>query len=174
MSKSRQSSRSSGRRTCLPGPPSTATRSQVHLSLIDRSLLTFTDTKKGKGKGKGKRGKKEPGAPKGATNAYMVFSKEQRAKLKDEGKKPSFGEAGKLISERWKALSEDDKKPYQEAAEKDKKRHEKELEEFKKKGGGKAEKPAAAKKSKKESSSEASSSEEEKESSSEEEESESE
>lgn len=114
------------------------------------------DKKKGKGT-KGKRAKKDPNAPKGATNAYMMFSKEQREKLKNEGKKVSFGEAGKIIAEKWKSLAEDEKKPYQDAADKDKKRYEKEMDDWKKKGG-KVEKPAAAKKSKKEESSSSSSS----------------
>ena len=98
-----------------------------------RAHYIIDSGKKGKGKGKG-RGKKEAGAPKGATNAFMVFSKEQREKFKAEGKKVTFAEAGKLIAERWKALSDDDKKPYQEAAEKDKKRHEK-ADSFKGRGG---------------------------------------
>lgn len=43
----------------------------------------------------------------------------------------TFGEVGKLLGERWKALSADDKTEYEDQAKKDKERYAKELEAYK-------------------------------------------
>ncbi|KAI8366236.1 high mobility group box domain-containing protein [Blakeslea trispora] len=73
---------------------------------------------------KKKRSKKDPNAPKRGLSAYMFFSQEQRQTVKDENPEATFGQIGKLLGEKWKNMSEEDKKPYVEKAEKDKQRYE--------------------------------------------------
>jgi hypothetical protein len=58
----------------------------------------------------------------------------------------TFGEVGKLLGERWKALTNDEKTEYEDKAKKDKDRYLKEMEAYK--GGEAAPAPAAKPKSK--------------------------
>ncbi|KAL2110537.1 hypothetical protein VUR80DRAFT_1015 [Thermomyces stellatus] len=80
-------------------------------------------TKRG-GKIEKKRGKKDPNAPKKGLSAYMFFANEQRENVREENPGISFGQVGKLLGERWKALSEKQRAPYEAKAAADKKRYE--------------------------------------------------
>lgn len=72
-----------------------------------------------------KRGqKKDPNAPKRALSAYMFFANDQREVVRTENPSASFGQIGKLLGEKWKSLSESEKKPYEDKASEDKKRYE--------------------------------------------------
>jgi hypothetical protein len=73
---------------------------------------------------KGKRAKKDPNAPKRGLSAYMFFANEQRENVRDENPGVSFGQVGKLLGERWKALTEKQRAPYEAKAAADKKRYE--------------------------------------------------
>ncbi|KAF7727452.1 Non-histone chromosomal protein 6 [Apophysomyces ossiformis] len=75
---------------------------------------------------KKKKRAKDPNAPKRGLSAYMFFSQENRQKVKDENKDASFGTIGKILGEKWKNMSDEEKKPYIEKAEADKKRYEEE------------------------------------------------
>ncbi|KAH3682519.1 hypothetical protein WICPIJ_006510 [Wickerhamomyces pijperi] len=70
------------------------------------------------------RKKKDPNAPKRSLSAYMFFANENRDLVREENPGISFGGVGKLLGEKWKALTADEKKPYEEKAEADKKRYE--------------------------------------------------
>uniref|UniRef100_A0A060SYZ3 ARAD1A15532p n=1 Tax=Blastobotrys adeninivorans TaxID=409370 RepID=A0A060SYZ3_BLAAD len=70
--------------------------------------------------------KKDPNAPKRSLSAYMFFANEQRENVRNDNPGISFGQVGRVLGERWKALSEAEKKPYEEKAEADKKRYEEE------------------------------------------------
>ena len=73
--------------------------------------------------GKKRKVKKDPNKPKGATSAYLYYSKGARAAVKAASPEMSFGDIGKKIGADWKALGEDAKKPYEALAEADKARH---------------------------------------------------
>jgi len=79
--------------------------------------------KKGKEPRPAKKGK-DPNAPKRGLSAYMFFANEQRENVREENPGISFGQVGKVLGERWKALSENQRKPYEEKAQTDKKRYE--------------------------------------------------
>ncbi|RKL33694.1 hypothetical protein BFJ72_g9918 [Fusarium proliferatum] len=79
--------------------------------------------KRGKAE-KTKRGKKDPNAPKRGLSAYMFFANEQRENVREENPGISFGQVGKLLGERWKALNEKQRAPYEAKAAADKKRYE--------------------------------------------------
>lgn len=76
------------------------------------------------------RRKKDPNAPKRSLSAYMFFANEQRDVVRAENPGIAFGQVGKLLGERWKALNEEQKKPYEVKAEADKKRYELEKAEY--------------------------------------------
>ncbi|KAI9473682.1 MAG: high mobility group box domain-containing protein [Benjaminiella poitrasii] len=59
---------------------------------------------------KKRRGKKDPSAPKRGLSAYMFFSQENRSKVKEENPEATFGQLGKLLGEKWKSMSDDEKK----------------------------------------------------------------
>lgn len=74
------------------------------------------------------RRKKDPNAPKRALSAYMFFANENRDIIKAENPDVSFGQVGKLLGEKWKALSPEEKEPYEAKAKADKRRYESEKE----------------------------------------------
>jgi hypothetical protein len=54
----------------------------------------------------------------------MFFANEQRENVREENPGVSFGQVGKILGERWKALSEKQRAPYEAKAATDKKRYE--------------------------------------------------
>ncbi|KAL7492365.1 hypothetical protein ACHAWT_002550 [Skeletonema menzelii] len=57
---------------------------------------------------------KAKGSPKAKKplTGYMLFAKEMRPKVKEENPEMSFGELGKELGARWRALSEEEKGKY--------------------------------------------------------------
>jgi len=74
-----------------------------------------------------KRKRKDPNEPKRTRTAYMYFMQEQRPEFKLKNPGQSFAEQNKQLSERWKLLTEEDKKTYTKLHDEDKLRYEKEL-----------------------------------------------
>ncbi|KAK9470076.1 high mobility group box domain-containing protein [Dipodascopsis tothii] len=74
----------------------------------------------------GGRRKKDPNAPKRSLSAYMFFANEQRDSVRTENPGIAFGQVGKVLGERWKALNAKEKAPYEARAAQDKKRYEEE------------------------------------------------
>jgi len=70
--------------------------------------------------------KKDPNAPKRGLSAYMFFANEQRENVREENPGISFGQVGKVLGERWKALSKSQRDPYVAKADADKIRYEEE------------------------------------------------
>jgi hypothetical protein len=68
--------------------------------------------------------KKDPNAPKRGLSAYMFFANEQRDNVRNENPGIAFGQVGKVLGERWKALSDKQRAPYEAKAAADKKRYE--------------------------------------------------
>lgn len=84
------------------------TRSHRRAGLIELELTRTTD----------------PNAPKRGLSAYMFFANEQRENVREENPGITFGQVGKLLGERWKALNEKQRAPYEAKAAADKKRYE--------------------------------------------------
>lgn len=74
--------------------------------------------------GKKKKAKKDPDAPKKAMSAFMYFSNKMRPKIKAENPDISFGDLGKRIGELYRALTPEEKEPFEKMATNDKKRYE--------------------------------------------------
>ncbi|KAK6501758.1 Non-histone chromosomal protein 6 [Arthrobotrys musiformis] len=68
--------------------------------------------------------KKDPNAPKRGLSAYMFFANEQRENVRAENPGIAFGQVGKVLGERWKALTTAQRKPYEDKAKADKQRYE--------------------------------------------------
>jgi len=80
---------------------------------------------------KKKKAKKDPNAPKKGKTSFMFFSNSIRSTVKTEKPDLSFGEIGKEIGERWKALNPEEKGKYEKMAEDDKARAKKEMAAYK-------------------------------------------
>ncbi|MCJ1225979.1 Non-histone chromosomal protein 6 [Toensbergia leucococca] len=68
--------------------------------------------------------KKDPNAPKRGLSAYMFFANEQRDNVREENPGITFGQVGKVLGERWKALTGKQREPYEAKAKTDKQRYE--------------------------------------------------
>lgn len=79
------------------------------------------------------RKKKDPDAPKRSLSAYMFFANDNRDIVRAENPGILFGQVGKMLGEKWKALTSEEKVPYDTKAETDKKRYEREKAEYAKK-----------------------------------------
>lgn len=61
---------------------------------------------------KNKRGLKDPAAPKRASGAYVFFTNQERPQIHKEFPGIKFTEMGRVLGERWRALDNDEKKPF--------------------------------------------------------------
>ena len=73
---------------------------------------------------------KNKNLPKRGLTAYMFFSKENRALIKEANPDATFGDIGKLVGQQWKALTDKQKMPYVKKAAKDQERAKQELTEY--------------------------------------------
>jgi high mobility group protein B2 len=74
-----------------------------------------------------KRGPKDPLAPKRASGAYVFFTNEMRPKVLQEYPGIKFVELGKVLGERWRALTPVQKKKHEDVAANDKVRFQLEM-----------------------------------------------
>ena len=78
-----------------------------------------------------KKGKKrDPMAPKRASNAYMLFCKEQRPLLKVRQPELHFSNIGQILGEMWRTLPLEEKKPYEERAADDRDRYKAQMQHY--------------------------------------------
>lgn len=70
--------------------------------------------------------RRDHNAPKRAFTAYMFFAYEQRDTVKVENFGIGFGQVGKILGERWKALDDKGREPYEAKAREDEARYERE------------------------------------------------
>lgn len=72
---------------------------------------------------KGAQKRKDPKAPKRASNAYMIFCREQRTALKEKRPELPFGKLGARLGEIWREMTAEQKKPYELRAANDRDRY---------------------------------------------------
>lgn len=60
----------------------------------------------------------------------MFFANETRESVRSDNPGIAFGQIGRVLGERWKALTAEDKIPFEDKAAKDKKRYESEKEQY--------------------------------------------
>ncbi|KAL8736962.1 MAG: hypothetical protein Q9181_002158 [Wetmoreana brouardii] len=83
-------------------------------------------TRKTKAKAAEPKKKKDPNAPKRGLSAYMFFANENRESVREENPGITFGQVGKVLGEKWKALNSKQREPYEAKAKADKDRYESE------------------------------------------------
>lgn len=71
--------------------------------------------------------KKDPNAPKRAMSGFMFFSQAERENTKKENPGIAFLEIGKVLGEKWRSMSAEEKEPYEAKARADKKRYKDEI-----------------------------------------------
>ena len=69
---------------------------------------------------KNKRGTKDPDAPKRASGPYVLFTNEMRPMIMKQFPGIKFVEMGRILGERWRALTPEQKSRYEELAQEDK------------------------------------------------------
>ncbi|KAF7115424.1 hypothetical protein RHSIM_RhsimUnG0055900 [Rhododendron simsii] len=67
--------------------------------------------------------KKDPNAPKKAISGFMFFSMSERENIKKTNPGIAFTEMGRVLGERWKKMTAEEKEPYEAKARADKKRY---------------------------------------------------
>merc|ERR1719375_1405996 len=80
--------------------------------------------------GKRKKAKKDPNAPKRNMSAYFLFSVHIRPSVKDENPEAAFGDIARIISAKYKALKDGERKVWEEKAAEDKERYQREMEAY--------------------------------------------
>ena len=80
---------------------------------------------------KGKKAKKDPNAPKRNMSAYFLYSIEARQSVKEENPEASFGDIARIISTKFKNLSDKERKVWDEEAIADKERYNAEMADYK-------------------------------------------
>ncbi|KAL7547304.1 hypothetical protein ACHAWF_010624 [Thalassiosira exigua] len=70
---------------------------------------------------------RDPNAPKRARGSYVFFTLDERPKIVAENPQMSFTEMGYVMGERWRSLSPQEKKKYEDLANDDKKRFTEEM-----------------------------------------------
>nr|XP_029145610.1 FACT complex subunit SSRP1 isoform X2 [Arachis hypogaea] len=83
------------------------------------------------GKKKKQKKKKDPNAPKRAMSGFMFFSQMERENLKKSNPGISFTDVGRVLGEKWKKMSAEEKEPYEAKARADKKRYKDEISGYK-------------------------------------------
>lgn len=81
-------------------------------------------------KKRNKRGPKDPAAPKRASGAYVFFTNEMRPQVLKEYPGIRFVELGKVLGERWRALTPEQKKKFENMAADDKVRFQMEMQQY--------------------------------------------
>ncbi|GBG64603.1 hypothetical protein CBR_g45660 [Chara braunii] len=80
-----------------------------------------------RGRRSGRRKRKRRRGPKRALPPYMFFCKQQRKSVIEEHPDASFGDVGKILGQKWRRMSDVEKKPFLSKAVKDKKRYRKQM-----------------------------------------------
>lgn len=84
-------------------------RYKDEMANYDGPTTVSASRKKGEDKGKRKRAEKDPNAPKRAMPAFMAYSNEQRKVLKQEQPDLHVTDVLRVLGQRWKALSPEEK-----------------------------------------------------------------
>jgi len=99
-----------------------ADKKRYEEEMADYSPPTSDDEDEGKKKRRKKK-EKDPNQPKRNMSSYFHFCDEHRAAVREETPGATIGDIAKVLSVQWKALTEKEKKVYEELARKDKERY---------------------------------------------------
>jgi hypothetical protein len=97
----------------------------------DELLSAFNNDTDKKVKFPSKKKVSDPNKPKKGNTAWIFFTNDMREKVKADNPDAKTTDLTKIMSPMWKALSPEEKKPYEDKAKADKERYEKEMENYK-------------------------------------------
>lgn len=75
--------------------------------------------------------KKDPNAPKRALSGFMFFSNMERENIKKSNPGIAFTDVGRVLGDKWKKMTVEEKEPYEAKARQDKKRYKDEISGYK-------------------------------------------
>lgn len=110
------------------------TRRETKKETSSRASSSKRKSKEGDEDGSKKRKqkkKKDPNAPKRAIPGFIFFSKIERENIKNSNPGIAFTEMGKVLGEKWKKMTAEEKEPYESKARDDKKRYKDEVSGYK-------------------------------------------
>ncbi|KAI8342728.1 hypothetical protein BC941DRAFT_413679 [Chlamydoabsidia padenii] len=84
------------------------------------------------------RKKKDPNAPKGPGNVFFLYCRMERGNFKDELPTENLGEVTRLLGQKWKAMTDDEKKKYYDIYDKEQEEYQKAMKSYTEAGGGDA------------------------------------
>lgn len=82
------------------------------------------------------RKKRDPNAPKGPGNVFFLYCRMERDNIKDEVPNESLGEVTRLLGQKWKALTKDQKQKYYDLYKKEQEEYETAMKSYTAAGGG--------------------------------------
>ncbi|KAH0869875.1 hypothetical protein HID58_076897 [Brassica napus] len=88
-------------------------------------------TEEGSSKKRKVKRKKDPNAPKKAMSGFMYFSQMERDNIKKTRPGLGFGDVAKVLGDKWRQMSAEEKEPYEAKAQVDKKRYEDQISDYK-------------------------------------------
>ncbi|XP_050134174.1 uncharacterized protein LOC126610219 isoform X3 [Malus sylvestris] len=91
------------------------------MDALARSTISWAQSAKKDGsKKKKQKKKKDPNAPKRAMSGFMFFSNMERDNVKRENPGIAFTDVGRVLGEKWRKMSAEEKEPYEAKARQDK------------------------------------------------------
>ncbi|CDS13129.1 hypothetical protein LRAMOSA05312 [Lichtheimia ramosa] len=140
-----QSRRRDGKRTNAASSDSEGDVSDSGLAISLKTSNTGNTTGRkrgGPGKSRGanskqpqERKKRDPNAPKGPGNVFFLYCRMERDNIKDQLTSDNLGEATRLLGQKWKALSKEEKQVYYDMYNKEQKEFEQAMELYNASGG---------------------------------------
>ncbi|KAM1600925.1 uncharacterized protein LOC126610219 isoform X1 [Malus sylvestris] len=102
------------------------------MDALARSTISWAQSAKKDGsKKKKQKKKKDPNAPKRAMSGFMFFSNMERDNVKRENPGIAFTDVGRVLGEKWRKMSAEEKEPYEAKARQDKERYKDEISGYK-------------------------------------------
>ncbi|KAI9277362.1 high mobility group box domain-containing protein [Sporodiniella umbellata] len=80
--------------------------------------------------------KRDPNAPKGPGNVFFLYCRMERDNIKDEVPNESLGEVTRLLGQKWKALTKEEKQKYYDIYKKEMEEYETAMKSYTAAGGG--------------------------------------
>lgn len=115
---------------------------RAHYPTLTDECLSFKTSKTSSSKGKKaklavgsssatKKAARDPNLPKRPTNAYLMFCEKEKERIKADHEQRQSGrpvtEIARLLTDAWKTLDEDERKPYIKLYEEDRERYRREM-----------------------------------------------
>lgn len=82
------------------------------------------------------RKKRDPNAPKGPGNVFFLYCRMERDNIKDEVPNESLGEVTRLLGQKWKALTKEQKQKYYDIYKREQEEYETAMKSYTAAGGG--------------------------------------